>query len=271
MRYPYEETIYEIPVPGFQPGDRFRMTLLADLHNCAFDEVLRRLDEARPELVLCAGDMINCPRFPRKPAWDNALSFYRELAKRFPVYAVRGNHEERWKDAKDESLRAGYEAFCGELSEMKIELLDNRIVKIKACGTVLNLAGLSPDRHLYRGVAKGMRMLPKGTAESLLGEKPEGFTVAVSHTPNTIEDLAAWGADLVCSGHIHGGIMRPGHKTGLIGPGLQLLPPYTKGRYQSGRTTLLLSAGLGEHSLPVRIGNPRQIIYADLTEAPHGL
>ena len=239
MRYPYEETIYEIPVPGFQPGDRFRMALLADLHNCAFDEVLRRLDEAGPELVLCAGDMINCPRFPRKPAWDNALSFYRELAKRFPV--------------------------------LKIELLDNRIVKIKACGTALNLAGLSPDRFSYRGVAKGMRMLPKGTAESLLGEKPEGFTVAVSHTPNTIEDLAAWGADLVCSGHIHGGIMRPGHKTGLIGPGLQFLPPYTKGRYQSGKTTLLLSAGLGEHSLPVRIGNPRQIIYADLTEAPHGL
>ena len=94
MRTSYEESRYEIAVPGFAEGARFRMAHLTDLHNCTYPGLIRRLEKESPDIVLCTGDIINCPSFPRVPSYDIALSFYAELAQRFPVYAVPGNHED---------------------------------------------------------------------------------------------------------------------------------------------------------------------------------
>ena len=264
MSHTYEEKRYEIPVPGLPRGAHFRMALLTDLHNCAFDGVPERLEKAAPDAVLCAGDIANCPKFPMMPAWDIALAFYAELAKRYPVYAVPGNHEDRWKNAEDAGLKRSYEAFRDQLEELGVVLLENKVVPLDANGVCLNLAGIAPDKRVYKVRTRGGRAFPDGEIERLLGKKPDGYTVLLSHTPNAAADYAAWGADLVLSGHLHGGIVRVPKLGGLVGPGLQALPPYTKGKYRVGGAALIVSAGLGEHSIPVRVANPRHICYVDL-------
>lgn len=264
MNHPYEEKRYEINVPGLPRGARFRLAFLSDLHNCAFDGVTERLAKAKPDAVLCGGDIANCPKFPLLPAWDVALSFYAALAENFPTYAVPGNHEARWREAEDEKLRASYEVFHEQLREIGVVLLENDVVKLDANGMSLSLAGLDPDRRVYKVRKRGERAFPDGEIERLIGPKPDGFTVLLSHTPNAAADYAAWGADLVLSGHIHGGIVRLPKLGGLVGPGIQALPPYTKGRYRIGETTLIVGAGLGEHSIPLRVGNPRHIVYVDI-------
>ena len=260
----YEEKRYEVPAPGLPRGARFRLAFLSDLHNCGFEGIPERLEKAKPDAVLCGGDIANCPHFPLVPAWDVALSFYAALAERFPVYAVPGNHEARWREAEDPELQASYKAYHAQLRELGIVLLENSVVTLDANGICLNLAGLDPDRRVYKVKARGERAFPDGEIERLIGKKPEGFTVLLSHTPNAAADYAAWGADLVLSGHVHGGIVRVPKLGGLVGPGIQALPPYTKGKYQLGATTLIVGAGLGEHSIPLRIGNPRHIVYADI-------
>ena len=260
----YEEKRYEIPVPGLPRGTHFRLAFLSDLHNCGFEGIPERLEKAAPDAVLCGGDIANCPKFPMLPAWDVALAFYAELAKRFPVYAVPGNHEERWRTAPDEGLRQSYADFRAQLQETGVVLLENNIVTLDANGMSLNLAGLAPDRRAYHVTKKGEKAFADGEIERLLGRKPEGYTVLLSHTPNAAADYADWGADLVLSGHVHGGIVRLPKVGGLVGPGIQALPPYTKGKYRIASTTLLVGAGLGEHSIPLRIANPRHIVYADI-------
>ncbi len=272
----YEESRYEIAVPGFAEGARFRMAHLTDLHNCSYSGLMPRLDQAKPDLVLCTGDIINCPAFPQMPAWDVALSFYAELVQRFPVYAIPGNHENRWKNSEDEKMRRHYRDFRAQLQEIGVEFMENRIASVEAGGTRINLAGADLPKSAFKITKRGERVMLPGEMERFLGTKPEGFTVLLAHTPNPVHDYAAWGADLVVCGHVHGGIVRLKKLGGIVGPGLQPLPPYTKGRYTVGNTTMLVSAGLGEHSIPVRIANPRQVIYADLTaanheEAPHGV
>ena len=265
MNYTYEEKRYEIPVPGMPRGARFRLAFLSDLHNCAFDGVTERLEKARPDAVLCGGDIANCPRFPQTPDYDVALEFYRTLAGQYPVYAVPGNHEARWREAQDPERRSAYEAYHARLQEFGVVLLENSVARVDAAGIDLHIAGLDPDRRVYKVRKRGERAFPDGEIEKLIGRKPEGFTVLLSHTPNAAADYADWGADLVLSGHLHGGIVRLPKLGGLVGPGIQALPPYTKGKYKIGKTTLIVGAGLGEHSIPLRIANPRHIIYADLT------
>ncbi|MBQ6293634.1 MAG: metallophosphoesterase [Lachnospiraceae bacterium] len=267
MNRTYEEKRYEISVPGFPRGAHFRLAFLSDLHNCAFDGVTERLEKAKPDAVICGGDIANCPKFPLLPSWDVALAFYAALAERYPVYAVPGNHEARWRDAEDAGLRASYEAYHEQLREIGVVLLENNIMQQDAQGVCLNIAGLDPDRRVYKVRTRGERAFPDGEIERLLGKKPKGFTILVSHTPNAAADYADWGADLVLSGHIHGGIVRLPKVGGIVGPGIQPLPPYTKGKYKIGPTTLIVGAGLGEHSIALRIGNPRHIVYVDLVSS----
>ena len=264
MNHPYEEKRYVLNVPGLPRGARFRIALLTDLHNCAFDGIPERLEQAKPDAVLCAGDIINCPKFPLVPAWDVALSFYEMLSSRFPTYAVHGNHEDRWRFSSDEEHRRTYAAFRKQLTELGVVLLENEMAPLDANGMCIHLAGLAPDKRVYKVRKRGERALPDGEIERLLGPKPDGFTVLLAHTPGAAADYAAWGADLVLSGHVHGGIVRLPKFGGLVGPGFQPLPPYTKGKYRIGKTALIVSAGLGEHSIPVRVGNPRHIVYVDI-------
>ena len=272
----YEESRYEIAVPGFAAGARFRMAHLTDLHNCSYSGLMSKLDQAKPDLILCTGDIINCPAFPKKPEWDTAISFYAELVQRFPVCAIPGNHENRWKNSEDEKLRRRYRDFRAQLQEIGVEFLENRIITAEAGGVTINFAGADLPKSAFKITKRGNRVMLPGEMESFLGAKPEGFTVLLAHTPNPAHDYAAWGADICFCGHVHGGIVRTKKLGGLVGPKLQPLPPYTKGKYSVGGMTLLVSAGLGEHSIPVRIGNPRHLIYADLVaekneEAPDGV
>lgn len=87
----------------------------------------------------------------------------------------------------------------------------------------------------------------------------EGFKLLLAHRPEDIDSYAVAGANLVLSGHAHGGQWRFfGH--GVYAPEQGLFPPYTEGVYQRGNTVLYVSTGAGDHKrwLP-RLFNPPHI------------
>ena len=90
------------------------------------------------------------------------------------------------------------------------------------------------------------------------------YNILLAHNPEYFKKYAAWGADLVVSGHVHGGIMRLPFIGGVIAPSFRLFPKYSGGQYQSGDTIMLLSTGLGSHTLPFRIFNPGQLVVLEL-------
>ena len=66
------------------------------------------------------------------------------------------------------------------------------------------------------------------------------------------------------SGHVHGGIIRLPFLGGVISPALILFPKYDGGKYDIADKTLILSRGLGTHSIPVRMFNPGEMVLIDL-------
>ena len=64
-----------------------------------------------------------------------------------------------------------------------------------------------------------------------------------------------WNVDLVFSGHVHGGQMRLPFVGGLFDPEEGFFPTYTKGMFQCGNGTMILSAGLGSSGGIPRINN----------------
>ena len=74
--------------------------------------------------------------------------------------------------------------------------------------------------------------------------------------------------DLVISGHAHGGIVRLPFTDGLLGTDRKLFPTWTAGVYTLGDSTLFVSRGLGNNTVPIhgfRLFNRPDLAVLELT------
>ena len=70
--------------------------------------------------------------------------------------------------------------------------------------------------------------------------------------------------DLVFSGHAHGGQFRLPFLGGLVAPNQGPFPEYDAGLYTEGRTNMLVSRGIGNSIIPIRINNRPEILVVSL-------
>lgn len=252
---------YEIRTDKLKSRKRpLRLVLLADLHNCLWGErqgrLLDAIDGLRPGFVLCAGDML----LGRRPAdTGNALALFQGLSQRgHRVIAANGNHESRMR-AHIGVYSAQYQDYADRLRELGVILLENKEYRTSCEGMPLSFYGYELPPAYYRKVF--VRRFDARDLRDKLGlPNEDGFNVLIAHNPVYFKDYAAWGADLTVSGHLHGGIIRLPGIGGVITPQAKLFPRYDRGMYVRDGKYMAVSAGLGEHTVPVRIFNPRQLI-----------
>ncbi len=257
----FEITEYRIADPRIRKG--FRAVVLADLHNKQYGRgnelLLEKIREGAPDVVFVAGDLLTA-----KPGADPgpALSLIRELAKDFPVYYGNGNHEHRIKLYPGEYGKLA-EKFEEDLRECGVEPLVNERRTLEEFGVCV--VGVEIPKEYYRR----FRISPMGEDDlgELLGEPDrERYTVLLAHNPDYFPEYAGWGADLTLSGHIHGGVARiPFWNRGLVSPAIRLFPKYDGGLYTEGERAMILSRGLGSHTIPFRLFNPGDLIFLEFS------
>ena len=225
-----------------QAFDGFRIAQVSDLHNTPiWEDAVHALEESQPDLIVLTGDLIDS----RRTDVDAALDFVRAAVKIAPCCYVSGNHESRipqW-----EQLRRG-------LMDAGVTVLEDETHTIVRDGESVTLLGL---RDPAFGSNQGAIL-----RELTAGE--EGFLILLSHRPERLGLYAQYGIDLVFSGHAHGGQVRIPFVGGLIAPHQGLFPDYDSGLYQMGETSMLLSRGVGNSILPLRVNNRPEIILAEL-------
>ena len=64
-----------------------------------------------------------------------------------------------------------------------------------------------------------------------LGAAGDGYQILLAHNPLWAKAYADWGADLVFSGHVHGGIIRLPFFGGILSPERRFFPKYSAGVY----------------------------------------
>ena len=70
--------------------------------------------------------------------------------------------------------------------------------------------------------------------------------------------------DLSLCGHFHGGTIRIGDDIGLMTPQIQFFNTNVVGMKIKGKSKMIISSGLGTHSINLRINNLPQIVCIDL-------
>ncbi len=90
------------------------------------------------------------------------------------------------------------------------------------------------------------------------------YSILLSHRPEPIEVYANNSINLVLSGHAHGGQFRIPFVGGIVAPDQGFLPKYTAGKYVVGRTQMVVSRGLGNSIIPIRINNRPELVVIEL-------
>ncbi len=244
-----------------QTRGTFRIAVLADLHNRVYRSdiptLIAQIDQEHCDAVLSAGDLV--VRKHEHFVMDQALELLEYLTGKYPVYLADGNHEMRMKRLYSEDFRA-YEK---ELDRMGAVVLHNAGTDIELNGVKARITGLELDYRCFRNyfhVTTNAQQI-----RSVVGKpKRDRFNILLAHHPKYFPAYARWGADLVLSGHLHGGIVRLPVIGGVISPDPQLFPHYDKGLFRIGPSRMVVSAGLGTHSINLRINNPAELVIIDI-------
>lgn len=222
----------------------YRIVQISDLHNVKFgknnQKLVDRIRECEPDMIVLTGDLVDS----NHTNVDRAVQFVDEIVKICPVYYVTGNHE-YWLDTSE------YENLMDGVASAGVIILDDQIVEISRGDAKFRLVGLDD------------KSLADGTLEALLSDEKE-LTVVLAHEPQYFARYAGTGVDLVLSGHAHGGQFRLPFVGGIVAPDQGFLPEYTAGEYYMNGTEMIVSRGLGNSVIPVRLFNYPEIVCVEL-------
>ena len=227
--------------------DGKKIALITDIHHGTrlsynlLDKIVRLTNRQSPDLILLGGDYAN-EYEPKHLA--ECFAKLSELKAPLGVYAVLGNHD-YWKPS----------LMRKTMSDVGIELLEDDAVWLEE----------GNDRVLLVGVVDAWSTKP-----SFAGMQQElaesDFTVLLAHNPDCYDLKVSNGReriDLMLSGHTHGGQITV---FGLYAPIKTANAKYLAGRLKpnDGRTTIIVSNGVGTNGLPVRFFARPQIVFVTL-------
>lgn len=241
--------------------ETIRLVQLTDLHNSTFGQDNQRLiqmvAEQSPNLILITGDLINSG----VRNTEIATQLITDLCGIAPVYVSLGNHEVEYQEEYNVNLTAAYEKAGATVLEKSYE-------DITVNGQSLRIGGIYgyclPEEYLISGEAN-----PEECAFLSEFQDTKAYKLLLCHMPVCWiggSSLGAWNVDCVLTGHLHGGqIILPGIG-GLYAPDMGWFPGRLRGLYTSedGRTTVVLSAGLGNTERIPRFHNIPEIVTVDL-------
>ena len=243
-------TTYELPLPeGLGELDGLKIAQISDVHSADIQgELQTALREAAPDLIVFTGDLVN--REDRDLSC--ALSLAAMAAQIAPAYYAPGNHEA--DNPCYPELREG-------LEEAGITVLENESIQLRYRGARVNIIGLLDLAFHPQGRTAAREELP-GLIQDL--SAPGALNVVLSHRPSLMEEYEESGADLVFSGHAHGGQVRMPLIGPLFAPDEGALPDYTAGTYLAGETWVVVSRGLGNGTPFPRLWNAPELVIVTM-------
>lgn len=234
--------------------DGCRIAALSDLHGAAFgrdgNALFRKVARQKPDYIFFLGDL--------EDSFRGSVPGYAEfiadgLSAIAPTYYITGNHE--WGIGNVPELKE-------RLTAHGVRVLTNEFAALERGGDTLILAGID-DPNGYAD-----QKSPEAVAAELYAEYGNPFWILLAHRNNYFPVRYCYlGADLVLSGHGHGGLIRLPFTDGLISTDRKLFPTWTAGFYEKDGSRLFVTRGLGNSGKTFRLFNRPEIAILTLRKA----
>lgn len=237
--------------------DGVRIVHLSDMHACSFgaknSRLAKMVRDEHPDYIFATGDFIN----RSKAAYEDFLELLDGCAGLCPIIFSLGNHES-WIGKSSPKL---LQDFLQELEQRGVIILDDGFTVLERENASVAVFGLTPERGERHRTVK----MDESKLKEKLGACPkESAVLLLAHEPQFFPHYAHWGAGAVFSGHVHGGIVRLPFVGGVLSPDHGLFPKYYGGVYQTDRSVMLVSRGLGCSHLRFRLFNVPELVTVTL-------
>lgn len=249
----YDSSSVRLP----QEFDGYTIVQVSDLHNAEFGEkqsrLLEKIESQKPDLIAVTGDLIDSSHTDV----EVAMEFIQGAVQIAPVYYVTGNHEVWTKEYFD---------LKSQMEQAGVTILQDEAVPLNRDGAEIVLIGLGdPVTYEQENPQNGYGgTVLQDKLTELLKEYPKDYSIVLSHRPEFYQNYVSSGANLVLTGHAHGGQVRIPGVGGLVAPGQGFFPEYTDGSQTEKETTMIVSRGLGNSIIPVRINNSPELVVVKL-------
>ena len=247
----------------------YRIVQISDLHNVSFgsdnSRLLKKIQELSPDMVVVTGDVVDS----NHTNLEVAITFAKQVASEYPTYYVTGNHENWLEDYERTELMNG-------LKNAGVICLADEAVKISREGSSITLVGLNDESlsgptlklvltKMDEAIGQRTPGMDGDDRQERFDEEVTDFQILLAHEPQYLENYSEAGVDLVLTGHAHGGQFRfPIVGGGLVAPDQGFFPKYSEGMHEMGSTTMIISRGLGNSIIPVRLFNLPEIVCVEL-------
>ena len=199
-------TRYRLTTAKALPGGRLTIVQVSDIHpnpkaamhRGRIPELRRKIEACRPDLLVFTGDIFD--EFTEPEEFESFARLFAELKAPLGKFYVLGNHDlfHNWREPSFDRA-----ALQTALAKAGVTLLEDASVLTGGVRVV------GRKDYLY---TQGRRC---SAGELLPGGPDSHYTLWLDHEPRDFKGAAAAGADLILSGHTHGGQVWPAGAVGM--------------------------------------------------------
>lgn len=235
----------------------YTIVQLSDFHSKGYKDttgiIIKEIEKINPDIIVMTGDMVS---FDMENI-DEFQKLINSLATNYPIYYINGNHEELVGMLKPKE----YDTFLKDIKDLGVAVLKNNCIELIKGEESINLYEIDIPLEEESGLYVTSEQLDDNYINYTLSNVDKNkFNILLAHNPLFIDDYSEWGADLVLSGHMHGGIIRiPIIGVGIASPEKDYFPKYDAGEFKIGDTTMIVNRGIGTSSSGLRIFNKPEI------------
>ena len=208
-----------------------------------FAEQMEHISAEEPDLLIIAGDFVDDDSC--RADMERACAALAEIQPKYGKYFSFGNHDkgyyESMRDLTEADLRV-------ELEKSDVTILEDESVMLS-------------DKLLLTG-RQDKSTEDRAEFSALEHGSAEIYQIVIDHQPNDYTAESENGADLVLSGHTHGGHLFPAGYIGLwIGAN-----DFVYGTTRRGDTDFVVTSGISGWALPFKTGAKSEYLIINVTE-----
>ncbi len=245
-----KRTAYTVHTDKPIAGGSLRIVGIADSHlgitldGEKFTKEMERIQAEDPDVVVVAGDFVDDESC--REDMVQACKALGELKTTYGVYFTVGNHDKGYYEEGHRDFTIA--DLCTELEKNNVIILDDEVVEVNDTFRIVGRL----DKHYKE--REDIKTLTKDLDNSK-------FELILDHQPNDYDNEAAVGADLVFSGHTHGGHIWPAGYIGLlIGAN-----DFVYGSKTIDNTEFIVTSGISGWAIPFKTGCISEYVVMDVT------